>query len=921
MNNNNIFKKFILYFICLSMLFFACFNIVSAEDNLDLTEVWYGYAEGEKPTYKYPVSSTYSTPDRFDNGINIYKYKYKPIIKTTHSWSDAYTKMRCYTAGECDIRAWNTNGQTWHITDYDIDVDAYRYSDWGAYKQPKVTLRCNGYDIYTLQKRSDSEYVNGSGRNLDLACNGTITWHSYGFTGDGRDQQGMPNNSNWFKYYTIEISDETISDWAYAKSQLSNYASIGDIYSVAYSRPTLAVNTSSFRKNNAYTQTVMTGDYKDAETAILPLQLHVYYFSNGADAGSAVSSADNSSLPTISWTKEGYSMASSLYFDSSGISQAINTYSSSSFASTNIKNKLSTIFNKNNIYNNLSVKYNTGGYYLEGNSIQLYAKWLPCNFNIVMTVKDPNDSVTQEISDTITVSYNDTQSSTSFNFGSVQYDSNASSLNFTTIDTSSDDYIFVGWFDKEGNMVIDANGKLLASSSLVSNRKITPDSSIYDGTIAKQVNSETTGDTKTINLYGRWKLKDTTPPEITITGLDILINTCQTGQWFNWYNLRYESSSKYSIDIKVEDKDEDFENTFYTYSSGLNYVYILSSDKKTVIYTLLPFQGSYSKSNFIDFSSLDVNILSILTRKTTDGIFYVSAADVAGNTTIVGPYTIDCIDTQSPSVPISYRKNDWELSSSEINSNYIIDCGLNFSSSSSYQQIDLDNNKNSYHFSVSKDGNSYNLKMKFTDDPTTYEEKPILKSSGIDSSKSYILLQYYDSVNKKWIEQKKYIEEDVIIEWNITGVENLGYINIYMNLQDLAGNRFYAGNWIPLNSDGTPISYKNAKTWFENSTGFCKIQTNTELIDSSNALIDFSYIFNIYYYNLEENKTDFYNYLVNNYQNSDANETIKAAYEYITNTIKNDTSKKSETAKRDSAIIKFLNQYRYSYWQKVQGIK
>ena len=929
-------KKFLKIFVSilsLMAILFAMPQSISAGGD-DFSETWYGYAQGGRPDYNSSAQYAQSSADKFGNGINAYRWYYSAKTTRYGSTRDASFPSK-NTAGGVVLNSWNTNGKTWHITGYYSDVDVCT-SSWTNYWQPTVVLRCNGSNIYTLQTNSSNVEQNGSGSNLNLTCNGTVDWYSYGDTGSGRTKTYI-GGGNGFDYYYEETTSGKISGWAYYTSQLSGFSSIDGVYASGIVRPTLAVNASSFRKFSPYSQTIMSGNYwNSASTAILPLQTNIYYHSNGADSGSASSSGSNQTMPSFSWSKTGYSMAASLYFDSASTQEAVNLYSQNSITATNLQTRLSSLFSYNNIYNNLTLQGSAGSYYLQGGDTHLYAKWIPCNFNIVLSVKDNNDPNLSKLGSDLSVSYNGIQTG-SFNFGSTQYDSNASSLNFTTINTNSDKYEFLGWYDKNGNQVVNAEGKLLASSSMVSNGKIAP--TVYEGTISRQVNSNSTGDTKTINLYGRWRLRDTTPPEISSNDLDAMMTTCTNGGWFNKsnsYDKKYLTITDKGTDggaptgvVKVELYDIYSKSNYAGNPNTTNYT-------KSLVKTLYSGTAKESVQVYLtveEIKNLNSTINESLRNNSSlynyfQNKFFIRAYDANGNM-VETPYDIPCIDTDNPTIENANNYAGRTEGLDSYNQEYIINCA----------------NGNSYNFSISAyNSNTYyngvgnfNIAILSGD---LYSSGYF--ASGIDEDKTYIKVQYYNSTTNKWVDAgESYYKKGSTTKPN-TNLFNFGatfetitpqstegysaayngsnyfstgnYINIFIHLVDKAGNITESGKLI------TSENY-STKTWNEDSSsGYCKVVSNISLYNGNNALIDFTSVFRKYD-DLNQDANALVAYLKNCYAwfqsnsgpgHNQVSETTIKAYEYIQKLVSNGLSV-------DEAVERFKTQYRYDYWKANQA--
>ena len=146
-------KKIIKNFIvaCIVLLSMTCNSLQVSAADYSITQTIYNYYDG---TWQSSPNNVVSNTDRFGNGMRAYRYRYIEGTVTTRNAYPADFSIK-QTAGGVSLNSWNTNGKTWHITEYDSDVDCAT-SSWTNYHQPKVVLRCNGSDIYTLQNDSSN---------------------------------------------------------------------------------------------------------------------------------------------------------------------------------------------------------------------------------------------------------------------------------------------------------------------------------------------------------------------------------------------------------------------------------------------------------------------------------------------------------------------------------------------------------------------------------------------------------------------------------------------------------------------------------------------------------------------------------------------------------------------------------------------
>ena len=253
---------------------------VSAEDDLTITQTIYNYYSGSWDDITPSDDNVKTAVDSYGNGAKAYKYLYDgKTVKQNLEENTAFSSKK--TAGEIDVYSKNTNGQTWHITSYVADIDNGRASDWPPElnRQPKVTLRCNGTDIYTLQEASTNVEQNGSASGLNLTCNGTISWHSYGWTGDGRNYTTI-GGLNKMTYYVETTASNVQSDWVWNTTYLDGYIS-GTVNATGYVYPTYTLNQSAWA-STAYTKSTYSDDYVKGTTVKEPISATVTFNGNGA---------------------------------------------------------------------------------------------------------------------------------------------------------------------------------------------------------------------------------------------------------------------------------------------------------------------------------------------------------------------------------------------------------------------------------------------------------------------------------------------------------------------------------------------------------------------------------------------------------------------------------------------------------------
>lgn len=272
MRVKNFIKNILVVFIVLFSMVTGSLQVSAAD--YTITQTIYNYYDG---TWQSLPNNVVSYTDRFGNGMKAYRYKYiegTVEIRNAHP-ADFNVKQ---TAGGVTLNSWNTNGKTWHITEYDSDVDCATAS-WENYHQPKVVLKCNGNDIYTLQEDSSNFQQNGSGRNLNITCNGNIEWYSYGNTGGGRSKTAI-GGRNYFKYYYEDLKPEQESGWVWNTSYIRNYYS-GYQISSGYVHPSYTLNQNAWR-TWAYSRTSYNGDYSAGKHVYEPISATITFNGNGA---------------------------------------------------------------------------------------------------------------------------------------------------------------------------------------------------------------------------------------------------------------------------------------------------------------------------------------------------------------------------------------------------------------------------------------------------------------------------------------------------------------------------------------------------------------------------------------------------------------------------------------------------------------
>lgn len=275
MRAKNFIKNILVVFIVLFSVVSGSLQVSAAD--YTITQTVYNYYDGtwQSSTPNNVVSYT----DRFGNGMRAYRYKYiEGTVTTTNAYPADFSIKQ--TAGGVTLNSWYTNGKTWHITEYDSDVDCAT-SSWTNYHQPKVVLRCNGNDIYTLQEDSSRIDQNGSGRNLNITCNGNVEWYSYGNTGGGRSKTTI-GGGNYFKYYYEDLKPEQESGWVWNTSYIRNYYSGYQIGS-GYVHPSYTLNQNAWR-TWAYSRTGYNGDYSAGKHVYEPISATITFNGNGADS-------------------------------------------------------------------------------------------------------------------------------------------------------------------------------------------------------------------------------------------------------------------------------------------------------------------------------------------------------------------------------------------------------------------------------------------------------------------------------------------------------------------------------------------------------------------------------------------------------------------------------------------------------------
>ena len=256
---------------------------VSAEDDYTISQTIYNYYSGSWDDITPSDDNVKTTVDSYGNGAKAYKYLYDKEVKTDNSWTLKLTKN---TPNATELYYENTGGKTWHITSFATDIDVYRMSDWGAYAQPKVTLRCNDKDVYTMQVQSSKEDTNNEGiltYGLDITCNGKVSWYSYGNTsgneGNTRTHTGMPVY-NYLHYYYFDETSDVQSDWVWNTTYLDGYIS-GTVNATGYVYPTYTLNQSAWT-TTAYTKSTYSDDYVKGTTVKEPISATVTFNGNGA---------------------------------------------------------------------------------------------------------------------------------------------------------------------------------------------------------------------------------------------------------------------------------------------------------------------------------------------------------------------------------------------------------------------------------------------------------------------------------------------------------------------------------------------------------------------------------------------------------------------------------------------------------------
>ena len=336
-----------IFSIVCGVLQIATTTISADNDDFTITNTIYNYYSGTWDNLTPSDSNVTDSVDSYGNGTKAYKYLYNGETKTYSTWTNV-SNINKETAGAVTLYSVSTGGQTWHITNYSTDIDVYKKSDWSQYRQPKVTLRCNGTDIYTLQEKSDDECQNGSGWGLDLTCNGTMSWYSYGYTGDGRDRTGMPV-TNTYRYYVITETSDNQSDWVWNTTYISSYKS-GTVNGTGYVAPTYTLDQNLW-SSTPYTKTTYTGDYVKGTTVVQPISTTVTFNGNGA-TGSGATYND--------FTRVGYTLNDTMYTNSNGTGSTFSR-AEGSYANLGLKENLGIVLYASWTANTYTITFNANG--------------------------------------------------------------------------------------------------------------------------------------------------------------------------------------------------------------------------------------------------------------------------------------------------------------------------------------------------------------------------------------------------------------------------------------------------------------------------------------------------------------------------------------------------------------------------------
>lgn len=871
MTKNTILKMFV-SLICASQIFLLCPNKLEASTD-SYTETWHNYLYG---VYDSNITTTYSTVDRYGNGIPVYKYYYKAknIVKKKGTPANFNIKQ---TAGGVSLNTWNTNGKTWHITEYYSDIDVANNSwDYSTYWQPKVVLRCNGRDIKTLQENHWNVETNGGGSGLDLTCNGTVEWYSYGDTGNGRNRT-VVGGDNHFWYWYEEISPWKESGWVWNRSDINAYEVQSSPSQSAYVRPTYKLNNGDWKRT----------PYSVSSTRnkpIIPVQVPVTYYSNGATSGDTYAYNSSLSAPNTTWKKDGYTLNATIY-DSSG-NPAWN-WDAGNMNGHNIKNILDSRFNN---FNSMALQGSSGNYYLKGSTVNLYANWFVSKYNFVFNVQSPYDNDTKGYpSNELYAKFNGNTyyGNQKFSFNKVaSYNDLASNYNFTTIDTYNDKYEFLGWFAKDGTKVLDANNKLVNNSSLVKNGYIKPDTGILDSQIPNKSLSQPSP--INIQLYGKWKMRDTTPPVVEMDQETF----CPTEEWYNgWYNKESINYTKFLFSVR------DYGNPG-SKPSGIKSIELFNA-KGTLI---KKYEGNQLNSSncveseihidrcktyvYID-RNLFVNMNSSSDKPTNK--FYIIATDNNNNATRYDGEA-GCIDLDAPRLK-----------------------SHTFNSQNSYYSLTCPNGD--FNFTSEETNGKFTIKFEFDDSPIDGVNSSGMKRvGGSELTDSHIKVYYYDRASKKWMPHSNYpmlqsVENS--IEFTIdSGDKSNAYLNFSFKLCDIAGNCSIIGKDV---GDTKLEDWKN-----DSSSDFCKVTTNSKL-ETDYALTDFSYVFDLAI-DLEERNLDI-KYLYNDCKKS-KNDAAQKAYAFMESYIRftyHHDSFKDDIIHPDmyyrEAVQKFLETFNYELYK------
>ena len=277
--------------ICLCIGSFVCVSNVKAETAPGSYGSGYsqwqdscpsGHSCQSKTFYRYrDVASWggYSTAkpsDGFYTEGTQYNVSYNQVVTKRGTWSVKGNNL-IRTAGETDIESIATNGVTWNFDSISADIDISQYPAWSNYAQARVVLRCNGSDFITVMNQTTNTQENsGPHANDTGSCNGTVTLHSYGYGGDGRNATYV-YYGNFGYYYNSNSSGTT--GWQWNTSAPSGTTYVSHTTRTVYAAPSSWGSWSSWQES--WVGKTTSRDVQTKTFYSYPLTYTVSYNANG----------------------------------------------------------------------------------------------------------------------------------------------------------------------------------------------------------------------------------------------------------------------------------------------------------------------------------------------------------------------------------------------------------------------------------------------------------------------------------------------------------------------------------------------------------------------------------------------------------------------------------------------------------------